>query len=127
MFRILKVSHLEERRRVLVARSEIHRRTLQVEVAQVRYSVSLLKQRFAPLRMARHVWRFSIPLLRMMLARNRPRGDGEGIGLGQRLAGFIASVLSGIRLVESLMPLFRKREAAQEQKPVAGQEESRGP
>ena len=110
MVRFLKVSHLEEERRVLVARSEIHRRMLHVEKANLEYSVSLLKQRFGVLNGLRHLMRLSAPLTELFLARKQRRGNGGG--------GFVSSVLSGIKLAADVMPFFRKtRPAPSAEKP----------
>ena len=113
MVRFLKVSHLEEQRRVLVARSEIHRRTLQVEVANLKYSASLIKQRFGPLRVVRHLLKLSAPLAAIFLARKKRPADAAG--------GFLASVLSGVRFAAGIMPLFQKAQPAPETEKSAQQ------
>ena len=46
MVRILKVEDLEERKRALMARSEMYRQTMRLEIANVKYGVALTRRRF---------------------------------------------------------------------------------
>jgi len=45
MVRILKVKDLEDRKRFLIARSEMYRQTLRLETANIKYSLALLKRK----------------------------------------------------------------------------------
>jgi len=100
MVRFLKVKHFEDQRRELVARSEIHRRMLQLEMANVKYSAVLLKQRFGFMRLFRKAWRFAAPLAGGFLARKQ--------GKAGNAAGFFGAVMSGVKMAGELLPLFKK-------------------
>ena len=104
MVRFLKVKHLEEQRRELVARSEIYRRTMQLESANLRFSLSLLKQRFNVVRLVGKAWKFAAPLASAFLERKSAAPD-------ERKKNLLSSMMTGMRLARELMPLFRKREA----------------
>ncbi len=106
MLRILSLRQLEGRRRELVARSEIHRRTLQLELANVKFSVALVKQRFGVAWMVRHAWRFAAPVASGYFAR--------GKNTTGKLSGLISSLVSGIKIAGEFMPLFRKSENPKE-------------
>jgi hypothetical protein len=107
--RFIKVKELEQRRQELVARSEIHRRMLHIELANVRFSAAIWKQRFAPFRVVRTVLRFAGPLAGVFLGRRRAASNGAQARRG--VGGVVSTIASGIRFAAEILPLFRKNRA----------------
>jgi hypothetical protein len=101
MVRILKVSkELEERKRQLLARSEVYRQTLKLEVANIRYSTALLKRKFSFLRTSSRLLGLAVPLAGLLLFRRRAKPANTG-------NGFLAKLLSGFNLFKQLRPFFQ--------------------
>ncbi len=101
MVRILKVSkELEERKRVLLARSEMYRQTLRLEVANIGYSTALLKRKFNLLRTSSRLLGLAVPLAGLFLFRRRAKPAHLG-------NGFLTKIFSGFKLFRQLGPLLQ--------------------
>jgi hypothetical protein len=101
MLRLIQVKELEDRRRVLLAESEIYRRTLILEAANLKYSASLIAQKFSPVKAAYRLLKNSAPLVAGLLLARKRAVEARG--------GFVSKVFSGIQMAGQLMSLFRKK------------------
>ena len=99
MLRLLKVKELEDRRRVLLARSDVYRRTLILEVANIKQSVALLEARRVQVCIIPPLALFglAVPIGRWFLfGPRRSRKSKQG-------RGFISSkLLSGVQVASSI-------------------------
>lgn len=102
MVRIFEVKQLEEKRRLLVARSEIHRRMLELEATNLKVSVCLLKERFSVVKIVRNAFGIAAPLAGALFA--QPQNNSSKGG------GLLSRLLSGLNLALGVLPLFRKSE-----------------
>jgi hypothetical protein len=98
MVRFLKVKELEERRRLLVARSELYRQTLRLEIASLKYAALELRHRFGFLSIARRL--LGVVASTASLFR---RGTGSEKG-----GGFVSKLFSGLQFAAGLLPLLKK-------------------
>jgi len=106
MVRIFKVRQLEERRRLLVARSEMYRQTLKLEIANIKFAAALLRRKYKFLRISsRSLWAIA-PLLGFLLGRRRHESkQKEG-------RGGLFKLLSAVKLLGRLGPLFQNLRSA---------------
>jgi len=100
MVRILKVKDLEEQRRLLLARSEMHRQTLKLELANIKYSTALLQRKFNVLRTSSRLLGLAVPLAGLFLFRRRSKPADTGNGL-------LSKLFTGFKLFGHLKPFFR--------------------
>jgi hypothetical protein len=98
MVRFLKITEIEQRKKVLVARSQMYRDTLTLEVANVRYSVALLKRRLKSGRNILLLLSSVFPLTGIFLARSKVKQAG----------GVLGKLMSGVRLFSQFAPLLKK-------------------
>ncbi|MDB6017635.1 MAG: hypothetical protein JWR19_2124 [Pedosphaera sp.] len=101
MVRILKVKDLEERKRFLIARSEMYRQTLRLEAANIKYSLALLKRKLHFLKTTFRLVGGVAPLAALLFARKQARKKKRG--------GFLSRLLlqSGLGLLGRLRPLVQ--------------------
>ena len=102
MVRILKVRHLEERRRQLVARSDLYRQALHRDVVALKQSASTLKRRFSFLRTIGGLLGMAAPVAGLLAARRRKRTDNGNGG------GFLSRFLSGLKFAAALLRMLQK-------------------
>ena len=76
MVRILAVRQLEDRKRALVAQSEMHRQTMGLEIANLKYSLALLRRRLGFLKLAPLSAGVLGSLVGWFLGRGQPRRTG---------------------------------------------------
>jgi hypothetical protein len=98
MVRILKVKDLEDRKRFVLAKSEMHRQTMKLEIANVRFSAALLKKRLKFFRSASLLMGTAAPLAGMLVARKRAKQKQRG--------GFIGKLFGGLQLLGQLKPIL---------------------
>lgn len=110
MVRIIKVKELEERKRYLLAQSEMYRQTMTLELANVKFSTALLKHKLKSKRNLLLMLGSVFPMAGLFLARKRlPQRDGAG-------GGFLPKIISGMKLfgqVAPLMKMFRSKSTGQ--------------
>jgi hypothetical protein len=99
MVRILKVKELEERKRLLLTQSEMYRQTMRLEVANVKYSLALLKRKFNFLKSSYRALGAFAPLVALLFARKKAAKKEAG--------GFFSKLLSGIRMFSQLRPILQ--------------------
>ncbi|MDB6022368.1 MAG: hypothetical protein JWQ04_2225 [Pedosphaera sp.] len=106
MVRLLKVKKLEDRKHFLLARSEMYRQTLTLEIANVKFSAALhrrtLKARLARLLLLGSVF----PLAGFFFARKRPKPAAVTAG------GFLSKLLAGLKLAGKCAPWLKTIRAA---------------
>lgn len=100
MVRILKVKELEERKRLLLGRSEMYRQTMKLELANIRYSTALLKRKFNFLRASTRLLGLAVPLAGLFFFRRRAKPAAVG-------NGFLSKLFSGFKLFSQLRPFLR--------------------
>jgi hypothetical protein len=98
MVRFLKVTETEDRKKMLVARSQMYRDTLTLEVANARYSVALFKRRLKSGRNILLLLSSVFPLTGIFLARQQVKQAG----------GVLGKLMSGLRLFSQFAPLLKK-------------------
>ena len=111
MVRILRVTELQERRRALVAQSDIHRRAMMLELANARYSVGLWKRRWTRLRNL-GVWAAAAASAATLFSTSSKERTTSANGLLGRL-------LQGFRMGIGLMAIIRKFKSAESGEPEA--------
>jgi len=79
MFRIFQVNGLAERKKLLVAQSDVHRQTLLVQVDAAQRGLAQFKQRFALLGISSLALSIGASVAGIMVARKHPTGPGGGI------------------------------------------------
>jgi hypothetical protein len=100
MVRIFKVKELEEQKRELLARSEMYRQTLKLEVANIKFSASLLKHRYSRFRNASRLMALMVPIAGLFLFR-RPAPPQEKTN-----KGILGGLASGLKLFGMLRPIL---------------------
>ena|SRR5690348_3502650 len=100
MVRILKVKELEERKRLLLTQSEMYRQTMRLEVANVKYSVALLKRKFNFLKSSYRTLGAFAPLLGLFFGRKKAEKKAEG-------GSFFSKLLAGLRMFSQLRPILQ--------------------
>lgn len=99
MVRLLKVKELEDRKRFLLAKSEIYRQTLKLEIANVKFSTALIKRKLKARRLPLLLLGSTLPLAGMFFAKKRAQPKPA--------AGLLGKLLSGIKLFGQLKPLWK--------------------
>jgi hypothetical protein len=106
MVRILKVNDLDDRKRVLLAQSELNRQTLKLELANIKFAAGLLKRRYSLYRAAVLSLGAAAPLAGFLLSRRWSGREGEGRGL-------LSKLRSGLSFVGALSPFLKKMRSAE--------------
>lgn len=96
MVRILKVRDLQEKKKELLTRSEIHRQTLALEVTNVQLSINLLKKRMRVLKTLYRVFGIAVPLGGLLFGHKKQ----------ERKQGLISRFLSGFNLASRVKSFF---------------------
>lgn len=97
MVRILKVKSLEERRHACVAKSEMYRQTMRLEVANVKYSVALWRRKHGYMKILLGASAAAVPLAGILAAKRKAKKAEAS--LWQRLMG-------GYQLFNKLKPVI---------------------
>ena len=103
MVRIIQVKQLEERRKVLVAQSHVHRQTLEREFAELKESVLAVRRKFRFMPVMGRLLRVLGPVASSLVGRKRNRANGGG--------SFFSRFVSGLQTAMELLPLFEKAKA----------------
>lgn len=97
MVRIIRVRKLEERKRHLLAQSEMYRQTLTLEVANIKFSAALFKHKLKSRRNLFLLLGSAFPMAGLFLARKKVA----------KARGILPKVLSGMKLFNQVAPLFK--------------------
>jgi hypothetical protein len=101
MVRILKVKELEERRKLLLTKSEMYRQTMKLEIANVRFSAALMKKKLKVVRAGSAIVGSLLPLVGGLLwARKRSKEKQRSSN------GFVPRIFSGLHILRQLSPLL---------------------
>jgi hypothetical protein len=98
MVRLFKVSHLEEKRRVLLERSTANRLAIKADVASLKASVDEVRQVAHSIRASWRRWAGIAALAGILVAWYRKSGESRNL---------LSRVLSGVRLGGKLMAIFK--------------------
>ena len=101
MVRLLKVKELEDRKRLLLAQSEMYRQTLTLEITNVKFSTALLKRRLKSKRNIALLVGSAFPIAGFLFARSRAK----------RAVGVLPKVLAGWQLFNKFMPWVKTFQA----------------
>ena len=104
MVRLLKVKELEERKRFLLARSEMYRQTLTLEVANIKFSAALMKRRLKSPKSALLMLGLAVPAVGYFMGRRRSKAKAAAAGP----AGLLPKVMVGLNLFSRFAPLLKK-------------------
>jgi hypothetical protein len=96
MVRILKINELQEKKKDLLTRSEIHRQTLALEMTNVKLSMALLKKRMRVLKTLYRVFGVAVPIGGLLFGHKQT----------ERKQGFISKLLSGFNLASRIKSMF---------------------
>ena len=99
MVRLLKVKELEDRKRFLLATSEMYRQTLTLEIANVKFSAALLKRKLKFRRYIVVLLGLTVPLAGFFFARKRSKPKAQG---------FLPKLMSGMKLFSQFAPWLKK-------------------
>lgn len=94
MVRLLKVKELEDRRRFLLAQSEMYRQTMTLEISNVKFSTALLKHKLRSKRNLAMLIGSAVPLAGFLFVRSRAK----------RVVGVLPNVVAGLKLFNKFMP-----------------------
>jgi hypothetical protein len=97
MVRILKVTELAEKKKELLARSELHRQTLTLEVTNVKLAWALLKKRMRVLKTVYRMISWAVPVGAILFGQKKKE---------RRRSGFLSQLLSGFNLATKIKSLF---------------------
>jgi hypothetical protein len=109
MVRILKVKELQDKKRELLARSEIHRQTLALEVSNVKMSLTLLKKRLRILKTAYRLLGIAVPIGGLLFGHKEP----------DRKKGFLSKLLSGLNVFSRVRSFFNGAKTGHAPEPEA--------
>jgi hypothetical protein len=99
MVRIIGIDHLEQRRKLLQARSEIHRQTLALEIASLRFKAARAKRNFGSFKTVFHFLGLAVPVATFFLDRRRSKTNGRD--------GMLSRLFSGLKVAGGLASFFR--------------------
>ncbi|HWF17656.1 MAG TPA: hypothetical protein VG754_00220 [Verrucomicrobiae bacterium] len=106
MVRLLKVKELDDRKRFLLARSEMYRQTLTLEVANIKFATSLLKRRLkAPKTIFMLLGTLALPAAGFFAGR---RGLQKKAKAPPPPTGLLPALFAGWKLFSRLVPLVKK-------------------
>src|ERR1051326_1346933 len=104
MARLLKIKEIEDRKKALIAESELYRQTLGVQIQHLRLYSAQVRAKFSLLALSKPLLRFGLPLL--LRRRRAPKMSMIGAGLlAWRVGRKIVSLFPGL-----VSRLRRKRE-----------------
>lgn len=113
MVRLLKVKELEERKRFLLARSEMYRQTLTLEVANIKFSGALLKRKLRSPKSLLVLLGLAAPAAGFFMGRRRAKVKAEA-----GPAAWVPRLLAGWKLVSRFAPLLMKLRPVGKRQPV---------
>jgi hypothetical protein len=96
MFTAETLEELEQRKQALVAKSDVHRAMLELQVAQLRPYVEYVDTGVNLFRRARPLWKIGSPLLGLWAARRLTK-----------VAGWVPSAFLGWKIIRKGMSLWR--------------------
>jgi len=104
MVRILKVKELEVRKRTLLIESELHRRTMLLEIDNLQVSFALLKRKYDHVKSAAGIIGIAAPVAGLLFAlrRSHKSETQEAKGSG----GLISKLVLGAQMLGRLKPLW---------------------
>jgi len=97
MVRILKVTELADKKKELLARSEIHRQTLALEVTNVKLGWALLKKRMLVLKTVYRMFGWAVPVGTILFGHKKKE---------RQRSGFLSKLLSGFNLATKIKSMF---------------------
>ena len=117
MVRILKVKELEDRKRLLLAQSQMYRETIHLEVANVKFSLALLKRRLGWAKSAVGALGLAAPVIGLLLGlRGFRKSEAPRIKGRQSL---FSRIMAGAHMLRQFRPLlrlfFERKRAAREE------------
>ena len=116
MVRIFKVNELDDQKKLLVARSQMYRETIRLEVANVKFSLALMKRKLGFARSAVGVLGVAAPVIGLLLGLRGFR-KGETPKLPGKPSLF-SRIMAGAQMLRQFRPLlrlfFERRRAAGE-------------
>ena len=98
MVRILPVKQIAERKRLLLAQSELHRRTFQLQYALLLDSAATLKKRFAILGASSMALSLGASVVGLLAAKKRSGEKSDVLG----------KILSGVSLFGQIKGFFKR-------------------
>jgi hypothetical protein len=98
MVRILKVKELQDKKRELLARSELYRQTLTLEVTNVKLGWALLKKRMRVLKTVYRMVGWAVPISAVLFGQKKKERRRRG--------GFLSQLLSGFNLAAKIKSMF---------------------
>jgi hypothetical protein len=102
MVRLLKVKELEERKRFLLASSEMYRQTLTLEVANIKFSTALLKRRLKSPKHLLMLLGLAVPVAGYVMGRRAKATEKS------RASGWLPKLVAGWKLYQRVAPLIKK-------------------
>jgi hypothetical protein len=115
MVRILKVKELEDRKKLLVAQSQMYRETIRLEVANVKFSLALMKRKLGFAKSAVGVLGVAAPVIGLLLGlRGFRKGEMRKFPGKQSLFSRIMAGAHMLRQFRPLLRLFFERRPARE-------------
>src|SRR5258708_1675212 len=98
MVRLPKVKKLEARKRFLLAKSEMYRQTLTLEIANLKFSTALLKRKLKSKGSIFALLALAVPMAGLLVARKRPKPA----------LGLLPKLISGWKLFGRIAPLWQR-------------------
>ena len=96
---VVGVNELAERKRQLLARSEIYRQSISIEVDQIRRTTAWIPRTIHVARVVAPLLMFAVPLAGALFGRKRTTRK-------RALGGIASNVLAGVRLFRWIKPLW---------------------
>ncbi|GEM_PF-3403231 len=118
MVRILKVKELDDRKKLLLAQSEMYRETLRLEVANVKFALALLRRRLDFVKSAVGVVGVAAPVLGLVLGLRGFRKKDVAMPMPAAKRGMFSKLMAGWQMFRRFRPLVQEflegRRAARE-------------
>jgi hypothetical protein len=105
MVRILKVKELDDRKKALLARSEMHRQTMKLEIANVRFSLALMKKKLKVVRAGSMVAGALLPVVGGLFWARKRTQEKEKTKARPK-GGLLPKLFSGLKLLRQVSPLM---------------------
>lgn len=116
MVRLLKVKELDERKRLILAKSEMYRQTLKLEVANLKFSGTLLKRRMrSPKLIASVLGLAALPAAGFIYGRKLHKPKPKVHAELKAEAGLLPALLAGFQIFRRFAPLVQKLRAGRTQ------------